>query len=126
MDKSVAIKRLRKILGKGFGYRVNPKALKREDREKAKVELKVTNAERESLRAAADARRAEILSGDQDYQAKLAAYHAARKRTGQLLGKIHSCPITVGTTSSAGGFGFFHVKAEGDNWEEVLEKVNRK
>jgi hypothetical protein len=125
MERSVAVKKLHKLLGKGFGYRVNPKALDREGREAAKAELKAASAERESLRAAADARRNELLTGDQDYQAKLAAYQAARKRAEQLMSHTHSYRFTVGTTTNASGFGFFHVRAEGDNWEEVLEKVTK-
>lgn len=125
MEKSTAVRRLHKILGKGFGYRENRKALDKEGREAARSELKAANAERESLRAAADARRNELLSGDQDYQEKLAAYRAARERAERLLSRTHSYRITVGTRSDAGGFGFFHVKAEGDNWQEVYDKVTK-
>jgi uncharacterized protein YqfA (UPF0365 family) len=125
MERSIAVKKLHKILGKGFGYRVNPKALDKEGREAARAELKAANAERESLRAAADARRNELLTGDQDYQAKLAAYQAARKRAERLLSHTRSYRVTVGNATSAGGFDFFHVKAEGDNWQEVFDKVTK-
>jgi uncharacterized protein YqfA (UPF0365 family) len=125
MERSIAIRKLHKILGKGFGYRENHKALDKAGREAARAELKAANAERESLRAAADARRNEILAQDQDYQTKLAAYQAARKRAERLMSHTHSYRVTVGTCSNAGGFGFFHVKAEGDNWQEVFDKVTK-
>jgi hypothetical protein len=126
MERSVAIRKLHKILGKGFGYRENPKAGTREDREKAKAELKVASAERQRLNEALEARKREILGGDEEYQKTLAAYREAGKRTSALSGKVHSYRVTVGTSDRAGGFGFFFIKAEGDNWEEVLEKVTSK
>jgi hypothetical protein len=123
MDKSVAIKKLHKILGKGFGYRENPKAGTKEDREKAKAELKIASAERQRLNEAMEARKRAILGGDAEYQSLLAAYREAGKRTSALSAKAHSYRVTVGNRDSAGGFGFFFVKAEGDNWQEVVEKI---
>jgi hypothetical protein len=123
MEKSVAVKKLHKILGKGFGYRENPKAGTKGEREKAQAELKIASAERQRLSEAMDARKRAILAGDEEYQKALAAYRESGKRTSALSAKVHSHRITVGTVSDAGGFGFFHVKAQGDNWEEVLEKV---
>jgi chromosome segregation ATPase len=126
MDKHVAIKKVHQILGKGFGYRENPKAGTKDDREKAKAELKGANAERDRLRAALEAKKQTILSADAEYQKALATYREARKRVEALSSKSHSYRVTVGNTHSAGGFGFFSVMAEGDNWEEVLEKVTKK
>ena len=123
MDKNTAVKKLHKILGKGFGYRVDPKALLREERDEARAALKGATAERDKLRAECEARRQAVLDADKEYQERYEAYKAARKQVDQLSGKLHSYRVTVGNTSNAGGFGFFHVKAEGDNWEEVLEKV---
>jgi hypothetical protein len=126
MNKLVAVKKLHKILGKGFGYRENPKAGTKEDREKAKAELKIASAERQRLNEALNARSREILKGDAEYQSLLAAYREAGKRTSALSAKAHSYRVTVGNTSNVGaGFGFFLVKAEGDNWAEVLEKVTK-
>jgi hypothetical protein len=126
MEKSVAIKKLHKILGKGFGYRENPKAGTREDREKAKVDLKVASAERQRLNEALEARKREILSGDTEYQRALAAYREAGKRASALSGQAYGHRITVGNSTNVCGLGFFHVAAEGDNWEEVVEKLASK
>jgi uncharacterized protein (DUF3084 family) len=125
MNKLVAVKKLHKILGKGFGYRENPKAGTKEEREKAKAELKIASAERQKLSEAMDARKRAILAGDEEYQKTLAAYREAGKRTSALSAKAHSYRVTVGTTFDAGGLGFFSVKAEGDNWQEVVEKVTK-
>lgn len=119
MEKSVAVRKLHKILGKGFGYRVDPKALKREGREKAQEELKAALAERNKARDDLEARRLEILASDQEYQKRLAAKKAAQARVDALSARAHRQPITVGVSNSM----FFLVKAEGDNWQEVLEKV---
>ncbi len=123
MDKSAAIKKLSKILGKGFGYRENPKACTKEDREKAKAELKIASAERQKLKQALYDRELELKKGDEEYQKTLAAYREAGKRTSALSAKAHNYRITVGNRMDAGGFGFFSVKAEGDNWQEVVEKA---
>lgn len=121
MEKSVAVKKLHKILGKGFGYRENPKASTSADREKAKAELKIASAERQRLGEALEGRKRAILAGDEEYQKTLAAYREAGKRTSTLSAKANSYRVTVGNS----GYGFFFVKAEGDNWEEVLEKVSK-
>jgi len=125
MDKSVAVKKLRQAIGKGFGYRENPRAGTREDREKAKSELKVATAERQRLKDAIYARERELHMGDEQWLTLQAAYKEAGKRTSTLSGKAHYHRITVGHSESIGGFGFFHVKAEGDNWQEVLDKVTK-
>lgn len=125
MDKATAVRKLHKIIGKGFGYQLNPKALDKDGREAAKAELKTANAEKDRASAALEARRQELLAGDQDYQAKLVAYRAARKHAEKLSSQSYACRITVGTTDRVGGFGFFHVKADGDNWQEVLDKVTK-
>lgn len=125
MEKSVAVRKLHKILGKGFGYRVDPKALKREDREKAKEELKAALVERNKARDELDARREEILASDQEYQKRLSARMAAQRRVDEIGAKSRSWPITVGVTMDIAGMGMFLVKAEGDNWQEVLDKVTK-
>jgi uncharacterized protein (DUF3084 family) len=87
MDKHVAIKKVHQILGKGFGYRENPKAGTKEDREKARADLKAASAERQRLREVLDARQKELLKGDEEYQKTFAAYTEARKRAEALSGK---------------------------------------
>src|SRR6516162_5240773 len=122
MERSIAIKKLSKMLGKGFGYRVNTKAQMREEREAIRTELKTAVEARDRLGKLADDRRNELLRNDQDYQEKYAAHKEARKKVSELNGRAYSNKISVGISSGM----FFFVKAEGDNWEEVIEKLQAK
>lgn len=126
MEKSVAVRKLHKILGKGFAYRVNPKAGTREDREKAKAELKAANAARDKAREALEQRRLELITADQEYQDRLAAKQAAEAVVRRLHGIQCGYRVTVGTVDkTVPGFSMFVVKAEGDNWQEVFDKVSK-
>ncbi len=119
MERSVAIKKLSKLLGKSLGYRVNAKAATREEREAAKLELSAAVAERNNLKAERDARYVAILAADQEYQALHAAHTEARDRVSKLNSVIYSRKFAVGTSNGM----FFHIKAEGDSWEEVIDRV---
>jgi len=44
MERTIAIKKLGKMLGKSFGYRVDPRAPSREEREEATRRLPVLTA----------------------------------------------------------------------------------
>ncbi len=123
MEKSIAVKKLAKILGKGFGYRLNPNAPDEAERKTAKAKMKGAVEERRRLNEEVDALRKKILAADQEFQTKLAAYQAAKKHADELSCMAHRYRVTVGTSHNAGGFGFFSVKAQGDNWEDVIEKV---
>lgn len=122
MERSVALKKLSKMLGKGFGYRMNAKAPSREEREAATVELKVASAELTTLGEKLEARRKEILGADPEYQELRKATEAARKRRDNLNGIRYSQKICVGNSNGL----FFRVAAEGDSWEEVITEVKRK
>ena len=123
MERIVAIRKLRKLIGKGFAYRINPKALTGEEREAAEAELKLATAEMVRVRAERDDRYKAILAADPEYQRLLAAHNEAYKRQKKLMGDVHSRKISVGDTSS--GF-FYLVNAEGDSWEEVIDKLTAK
>ncbi len=74
---------------------------------------------RDALSSQMEARRLAILQADAEYQ-QLKAAHAAAKQICEDMAAISShYRITVGTTSSL----FFHVKAQGDSWEEVILKL---
>jgi hypothetical protein len=119
MERSVALAKLRKILGKNLGYRVSAKAPTVEEREAAQVQLPAARAERDQLKDQRRARCNAILAGDQEYQALVAAHKAAEERVGKLFSDARHYKITVGICNDM----FFHQKAEGDSWEEVLEKL---
>lgn len=122
MERAVAIKKLSNILGKSLGYRVDLKAPLQDDRDEARGKLKLASAEREALSKQVEARKNEILLADAEYQ-KLKADHAAAKKVCDDLYSI-TCRyrFTVGTMGSM----FFHIKAQGDSWEEVIGKLTAK
>jgi hypothetical protein len=122
MERSVALNKLRKLLGKDFGYRIDSKACTREEREAAREQLPASNKERSDLEEKRRQRQQFLLDNDKEYQEINAARVAAVKRSQELLGKLHSSKITVG--NSVAGL-FFSVKAEGDNWEEVIAKLTK-
>lgn len=121
MERTVALKKLRGLLGKKLGYRIDSKAPSPEERAAAKAELPTAIEERNKAKELRDTRYQTLLAGDTEYQSLFAAHKAARDRTDRLSGIIHRHKITVGTDE---GF-FFHVKAEGDSWEEVLAKLQK-
>ena len=122
MERSVAIKKLGKLLGKSLGYRVDPKAPDEDGRNEARAKLKVASEERNELSKQKDARMAELLQGDAEFQRLKAAYKEAYKRCDELSSISNHYRFTVGTSSSM----FFHVKAQGDSWEEVIAKLTGK
>ena len=122
MERAVAIKKLGALLGKSLGYRVDPKAPKQEDRDAARAALPAAAAERDALKEKRDARYKAILEADAEYQSLVAAHKAARDRTEKLLSIMRHYKITVGTSNGM----FFSVRAEGDSWEAVIDKLKAK
>ena len=120
MERAVAIKKLGKMLGKSFGYRVDPKAPSSEERDQATTEARSLSAEFKTAEEAEAARRRALLEGDTEYQRLRAETKRLRDAKDGAWSKSRHYKITVGTTSSI----FFHVRAEGDSWEEVIEKVS--
>jgi hypothetical protein len=119
MERSVAIKKLGRLLGKKFGYRVNDKAPTKEEREAARAELQSALREKKRIGDKVTERYQAILAADAEYQALVVEAKASRERTDRLSGILHSYKITVGTSNNL----FFLVAASGDSWEEVIEKV---
>lgn len=122
MERSVAIKKLGKIIGKSLGYRVDPRAPTPEERAAAKIELSEAYAERDKLKEKRDERYRAILAADQEYQRLHAEHQAAYKRVDKLCSITCHYKITVGETNGT----VFLQRAEGDSWEEVIEKLTAK
>lgn len=122
MERTIAIKKLGKILGKSLGYRVDPKAPDQDDRDEARAKLREATPKREALSKALDARRAEVLQADIEYQRLKAEHAEAKKDCDELFGITCRYRFTVGTSTSM----FFMVKAQGDSWEEVIDKLTVK
>lgn len=119
MERIVALKRLRKLLGNELGYRINPKAPDADEREEAKAKLPALITARRQVEKAMQDRRRELLE-DRTYQELVAAHGEACKLANEAMSLCHSYKFTVG--KSVAGL-FFHVKAQGDSWEEVIKSV---
>lgn len=122
MERTVAVKKLTKLLGKSLGYRVDLKAPDEDDRVEARAKLKIANAERDAVSKQKEARMQEILQADAEYQRLKAAQAEARKRCDDLLAITCRYRFTAGVSNSL----FFHIKAQGDSWEEVIGKLAEK
>lgn len=121
MERATALHKLKTLLGKNLGYRVDPKAPNAEERATARAELAAAVKDRNWLENEMNERRRAILAADQAYQDLRAAYMDAKKRTDKLASMSHWFKFTVGVSNSI----FFHVKAQGDSWEEVIANLER-
>lgn len=119
MERTTALKKLERLLGKKLAWRINPKAPTPEERETATAAFPEAAAERKRLTELREARYKAILDGDAEYQSLRAQERAARERTDNLSGIMRCRKITVGTNEGI----FFLVKAEGDSWEEIIGKL---
>lgn len=119
MNRTQAIAKLKKVLGPDMGYRENPKALLAEDREAVRVKRDVVQDVHRGIKEALDKRRQEILAADEEYQHLSREYQRTRKALEALNGNLFARRVTVGKCSDL----FFSVKAEGDNWQEVVDKL---
>lgn len=122
MERSTALKKLEKLLGKKLGYRINHKAPSAEQRAEAREVLPAAIAERKSLTEQRDKRREEILAADPEYQRLRSEVRTCSANVETLSATTRHFKITVGTSEGI----FFLVKAEGDSWEEVIAKVATK
>jgi hypothetical protein len=122
MERKVAINKLGKLLGKKLGYRVDDKAPSPEERAEAASALAPAIEERNKLKEQRDARYKEILAADAEYQSLAAAAREAGKKVEELSSITRWYKITVGTSE---GMFFLH-KAEGDTWEEIIDKLTAK
>jgi hypothetical protein len=121
MERHIAIKKLTKLLGKGLGYRVDPKAPDADDRAEARANLRIQSANREALREAVRKRCNELLSADDEYQRLKAGLNAANEACEKLSAINNGYRFTAGVSRGP----FFVIKAQGDSWEEVIAKVQK-
>jgi hypothetical protein len=119
MERTVALKKLRKRLGPKMGYRVDLKAASPEDKAAARAERPAAVAMKEDAGKRLEARRQAVLAGDAEYQALMAEWKQAKDRLEKISSKLYHDKITVGVDEGL----FFLVKASGASWEEVIEKV---
>lgn len=123
MERKIAVMRLGKLIGKGFGYRVNAKAPTPEERAEARALLPAAIEERNALREKRRIRHEEILAADAEYQRLSAEARVADEKVGKISSTTRHFKFTVGRTI---GNLFFQVMAEGDSWEDVIDKLAKK
>jgi hypothetical protein len=119
MERAVALKKLGKLLGKSLGYRVDPRGLNAEDRDAAAREARALSAEFKAAEEAEIARRKAILEADPEYQRLRAETKRLKDAKDTAWSRSHHFKFTVGTSNGM----FFVIKAQGDSWEEVIEKL---
>ncbi|MFZ5735642.1 hypothetical protein [Rhodopseudomonas palustris] len=122
MERSVALKKVEKLLGKSFRYRVNLKAPNADGRAEARKRLEIAESAHSSVSRQLSARTSELLRGDLEYQRLSAEYKSTREKSADLRLTSSSYRFTVFVSS---GF-FTKVEAEGDSWEEIIDQLNRK
>jgi phosphopantetheinyl transferase (holo-ACP synthase) len=122
MERNVALQRLQKMLGKQLRYRIDPNAPSPEERAAAKEAYPALLAAKEAALKALEERHQALLAGDIEYQRLKAEAKVAREAASQN-GRIRTArKITVGTSNGL----WFHVKAEGDSWEEIFAALAKK
>ena len=122
MERAVALKKLRKILGDKLGYRVDPKAPDAEVRAMARTRSVELSAKLRVVDAAREARRAVILAADETYRNLAAEAVLLRDARDKASSTSHHFRVTVGLVSEL----FFSVKAQGDSWEDVIKQLETK
>ncbi|MCR4374215.1 MAG: hypothetical protein NUW22_05140 [Acidobacteria bacterium] len=123
MTKPEALKRLARLFGTKLRYREDPKAHRGpEARDAATAALREARQTAADLSAARNARHKALLDGDAEYQRILRDFHAARDCRDTLEAEAGRYRLTVGVEE----MGFFLVKAHGDNWADIVRKVEEK
>ena len=122
MIRAAAIKKLSKLLGKSLAYRVDPAAPTGDERREARAAYVAAEQKAAMLLAQKEARMKALLDADLEYQQIKAFHELAKKERDSIASRGHHYRFTVGTTDGL----FFHVKAQGDSWEDVIAKVEAK
>jgi len=121
MTATEGMKVLRKLLGPKAGWRESKSRTSPEDRAAAQERSRLLNAEYDAVKAERDARRRELLSDP--------VYQDLAKRTGDLELRRNAAQaesfrhrLTVGINEGW----CFMVRAEGDNWADVIRTLEAK
>jgi hypothetical protein len=109
---------MRRLIGAKAMWRYDEKAPNANERAELRAILPDLRASRDAAKTAMQLRRAELLK-DREYQRLLRAWEVADKAASMALGRAHHHRVTVGRDS---GFAFT-VMAEGDNWQDAIDKL---
>lgn len=121
MKRSIALAKIKKLLGNSFGYRVDLKAPTEDGRAEAHAQLRIAEKLTHSLQLRLSARRSEILDRDGEYLRLSSDYEAAKYKRADLSLMSTSFRFTV--YDSVGPFPM--VVAQGDSWEDVIKKLSK-
>jgi hypothetical protein len=122
VNKTQALAQLRKLYGDNVGYRVNKGAKPAAERKIASDKANALYPEQQRLIEARNARAKALLDADVEYQGLVAAVRRVTAEREALQSVSFMCPISVGVISPLA----FHIKIEGDNWEEVVQEAKAK
>lgn len=116
------MKRLSKMFGSKFRYRVDPSAPSADERERTRTDLPALLKTREAAERAMRERQ-RVLLLDPEFVQLEAEWKAARKAHAEAASALHHFKFTAGTLDGAGGLEFFRVHAQGDSWEDIFAKL---
>lgn len=122
MNQTQAIGKLRKVLGDRLAYRLDRKAAKAEARGEARVKAQEAAASKTAAEALRRERMDFLLGQDAEYQRLNDEVKELTKEHERLRSITLRAPITVGVDTGWS----FSVRAEGDNWDEVVAKIESK
>jgi hypothetical protein len=117
MKMTTAVTELRKLLGPKAAIRDHRRPSSPEQRDAADAARRAAKEKRDATLAAVEARKEAILSADAEYQRLRQEFHAARAAHESLPHPEYRYHCGVASTL------FFHVEAQADNLEELIEKV---
>jgi phage protein D len=125
VNQTQAIAAMKKLWGAKAAWRYNEHALRGEDREQQGREADALREKQRAAKEARDARRAELLK-DSEYLRLVAEYNAAEKAADLAAYNYRARRVTVGYTGGGAGLTWFHVVAEGDNWQDAIDAAKAK
>lgn len=121
MNQQQGIAKLKKLLGNRAHYELDERAPKEAQREEYRKQREILRVEAEQAKAKRDARYRELLS-DPLYKQLHAEHAAVQKAFEEARWRSTWFRLIVGTHDGLG----FYVRASGDNWADVIGKLEAK
>lgn len=118
MNATEARLAMRKLWGKRACCRLDEQAPKAQERDHIRAGLGELQRAADAAKAAAAARRAELLA-DPEYLRLRDIAELAAKAHANALNQSHRYRVTIGYTNGIG----MTVRGEGDNWQEAIDRA---
>lgn len=122
MNAHQALAKLRKAIP-SIAYRENKNALDKDERQKHLDLARELGIKESNLRTELEVLRNKLLDVP-EYKALRDELNVTRNWRESNLIKAHTQKISVGSITK--DLGLFHVKVEGDNWEDVIARAKEK